>query len=70
MTYFYNMCHSTHESTDTFTLKIHKEFEQVMKTQMNDVGVPISEKTVINQLISAVIEENVRRMLKERVLQY
>lgn len=64
------MCHSTHESTDTFTLKIHKEFEQVMKTQMNDDGVPISEKTVINQLISAVIEENVRRMLKERVLQY
>lgn len=64
------MCHSTHESTDTFTLKIHKEFEQVMKTQMNDDGVPISEKTLINQLISAVIEENVRRMLKERVLQY
>lgn len=37
---------------------------------MNDDGVPISEKTLINQLISAVIEENVRRMLKERVLQY
>lgn len=40
-----------------------------MNAQENNGDIPMNKKTLINQLITSVTEENVRRLLKERVLQ-
>lgn len=40
-----------------------------MKSKRNDDDTPMSETTLINQLITAVSEDSVRRVLKKRVIQ-
>lgn len=57
---FYNMRQNAHESTDTFSLRLYREYKQVVKVQRNDGDIPMSEKTLISQLITAVREKSMK----------
>lgn len=62
---FCNLCQTGYEWTDASYLKLHEEFENVVRGQIADGDPPVGEKTLINQLIVAVTEESVRRVVRK-----
>lgn len=51
VTEFYNMRQKAFESTDSFSLRLYKQFEIATQAQIAEGDVPLKEKSLIHNLV-------------------